>query len=136
MAQRTGHLPEHRSPLDSIVRRLTTAYIVMGLLVLASAALAVFAMQRSSEGVGACTYQKAIYPASRSFKVEIKGFLHDHYIYLRREAAAYRASAAQDPDTATARLDLGLAKILEHHAAHTFDDWQDIHIPGPPTCHS
>ena len=130
MAPASGHLPEHRPPVNG-GWRLTVAYMIMGIAIVGSAALAIFAVN-SSRSV--CAYQKQVYPVSRLYRIEVKGFIHDHYLHLKEEARAYRDSAAQDPDAVTARLDLTLAAILEAHARIAYRDWRKITIPGPPTC--
>ena len=122
------------TPQNSTSRRLTIAYVVMGLLVLTFAAIAVYAVAASSAGNGACAYQKKSYPSARRYRLEVKGFLHDTYLRLEQEARAERGSAAQDPDATTARLDLKLAAVLDAHARVAYRDWRAIEIPGPPTC--
>ena len=113
---------------------MAVAYIIMGLGIVAAAAIAIYAVHSSRSGQGACMYQKQTYPSARRYRLEVKGFLHDTYLRLEQEARAERGSAAQDPDATTARLDLKLAAVLDAHARVAYRDWRAIEIPGPPTC--
>lgn len=123
---------DHGGPRRQV--RLTVAYIIMGLLTLAAVVIAVQSLRYAESGKAACAYVKSAYPASHRFRKEIKGFVHDHAVHLREEARAYRASAAQDPDAVTAKLDRLLAQQLEFHAATAMRDYRRIQLPGPPTC--
>ena len=113
---------------------LTAAYIIMGLCVLGATVIAVLSLTYSRTGRAVCDYIRHTYPASHAFRVQQKGFIYDHYKDLKEEARAYRASAAQEPDAVTARLDRLLADQLDAHAAVALRDWKKIKITGPPTC--
>jgi hypothetical protein len=115
-------------------RRLTLAYVAMGVLVLLATSLAIISIREASSGQGACAYQRATYPAAHAFRVEIKEFVHGHYVHLTQEAEAYRDSAALEQDRIAARLDLQLALITERHAREALRHWRKITLPGPPTC--
>lgn len=109
----------------------TATYIVMGLGVLIAVVIAVYGLRQSQS---TCAYQRAIYPSAHRYRVEVKRFLHDHYLLQLHEAREYRESAAEEPDLVTARLDRHFAKELERHATQTLGRWRRIDIPGPPQC--
>lgn len=125
---------EHRASLNGGFRGLTVAYIVMGLLVLFSTAIALVGLHNAESGKAICAYIKADYPASHRFRLHVKGFVYDHYLQLKSEARAYRRSAAREPDAVTAVLDRQLADLKDHHAAVALRNWRNIQLPRAPKC--
>lgn len=106
----------------------------MGLGVLLATLIALYGVHEASSGQAVCAYVKKTYPASHRFRLQYKGFLHDHYLHLRQEADAYRRSAGRDPDSVTAMLDARLAAILDAHARTALRDWRRVILPEPPSC--
>ena len=115
-------------------RRQTFFYIATSLVVLTATVIALVSLSEAHTGQTVCSYIRQSYPASHAYRVQVKGFVYDHYLHLKQEATAYRESAADEPDTVAAQLDRRLATLTDLHARTALHDWRELKLPGPPTC--
>lgn len=116
---------------EKLGRRLTVAYVIFGVAIVLAAAFAIMAF---SSAHSSCQYQKEVYPSSKKFRTDVKGFMRQTYVQLTAEAQIYREAASKQASPRSAAVLDTLANHDARAAARALKAWDDIVIPGPPSC--
>lgn len=125
------------------VYAIVGAFVVLGMCIVIAVGLALSSSQRSNNasdkanaGTAACDYQLAIYPASREFRLAMRGVIAEAARRLSEEAVIYRrlARSAHNPDVR--RGDLALAASKQRSTQREQALLGRVKLLSPPRCNT